>query len=200
MMRWRYAGMVIMVAMVLWREAAASNYVCGDMTKLGYYAQAIDPSKIPPCLPPFTVDPAGVPEAEIPAQDTLYRTVPPRHLKVVDGLMVEMTQAEKDAVDAPLILHQQAVAVAQAEIQGNEVCANNTLQEITAYWKGPGGKQEQLTATIATLDAAIAAVTAGPAKTAILAAREAIVAHMTMFINDSELQWRYICSRTFVKP
>ena len=43
-------------------------------------------------------------------------------------------------------------------------------------------------------------LTAGPAKTAIQAARDALATHMTMFINDSELQWRYICSRTFVKP
>ena len=69
-------------------------------TKLGYYAQGVDPPEIPPCPPPFTVDTAGVPEAQIPAQTTLYNTVGPRHLKVMDGLMVEMTQAEKDAVDS----------------------------------------------------------------------------------------------------
>ena len=27
-----------------------------------------------------------------------------------------------------------------------------------------------------------------------------LVAHMTMFINDSELAWRYLCSRTFIRP
>lgn len=195
-----YVSLIVLLIVFSPGLVYPSNYVCGDTTKLGYYAQGVDPSAIPPCPPPFTVDTAGVPEAAIPAQDVLYTTVPPRHLKVVAGLMVEMTQAEKDAVDLPAQQHAAAVAVANAEIQGNEVCANNTLTEITAYWKGPGGKQAQLQTTITTLDTAIAAVAAGPAKTAILAAREAIVAHMTMFINDSELQWRYICSRTFVKP
>ena len=166
--------------------------------RLGYYAQGIDPSTIPSCVLPLTV--AEVPEAQIPSQNQLYAAVPKKHLKVIDGLMVEMTQAEKDAVDLPAQQHAAAVAVATAEIQGNEVCANNTLTEITAYWKGPEGKQAQLQTTVATLDSAIAAVTAGPARTAIQAARDALVAHMTMFINDSEFQWRYICSRTFVKP
>ena len=114
--------------------------------------------------------------------------------------MVQMTQAEKDAVDLPLQQQAAAVTVAQNEIKTNEVCANNTLAEITAYWKGSGGKQEQLQATITTLDTAIAAVATGTAKTALTAARDALVAHMTMFINDSELSWRYLCSRTFVRP
>ena len=149
--------------------ATASTYVCGDATKLGYYAQSIDPSQVRPCPPPFAV--TEVPEAAIAAQTALYTSVPQKHLKVLDGLMVEMTQAEKDAVDLPAQQHAAAVAVATAEIQGNEVCVNNTLTEITAYWQGPGGKQAQLQATVATLDSAIAAVTAGPAKTAIQAAR-----------------------------
>ena len=82
-------------------EAFAFNYVCGDTTKLGYYAQTIDPSKVPPCPPPFTVTQLPDDPVVIAQQDALYASVPPRHLKVLDGLMVEMTQAEKDAVDLP---------------------------------------------------------------------------------------------------
>ena len=87
-----------------------------------------------------------------------------RHLKVVDGFMVEMTQAEKDAVDAPIEQKKAATDIANNEIKTNEVCANHTLTEITAYWKGPGGKQEQLQATVTAMDTAIAAVAAGAAK------------------------------------
>ena len=54
---------------------------------------------------------------------------------------MEMSHAEKDAVDLPLQQQKEAVAVAQNEIKTNEVCANNTLAEITAYWKGPGASK-----------------------------------------------------------
>ena len=42
--------------------------------------------------------------------------------------------------------------------------------------------------------------TAGAPRTAMQKGYDAVLIHMTMFINDSELQWRYICSRTFIKP
>ena len=136
-MRWLLA---LIMTLALCGAAVASNYVCGDATKLGYYAQGVDPSAIPACAPPFHRGTAGVPEAAIPAQTPLYNTVVHRHLKVVAGLMVEMTQAEKDAVDAPINQKKEATDIANNEIKTNEVCANNTLTEITAYWKGAGGK------------------------------------------------------------
>ena len=190
--------LLVLVFLVVPGLVWAGDRVCGDATKLHRFTPSVDATHVPPCPTPFIV--SEIPEAQVVPQRALYASVPPRHLKVIDGLMAEMTQAEKDAVDLPGQQQAAATAVAKQEIATNEVCANHTLPEITAYWKGPGGKQEQLQATIATLDSAIAAVTAGPAKTAIQAAREAIAAHMTMFINDSELQWRYICSRTFVRP
>ena len=192
--------LILLLVLVLPTLAWAGDWVCGDATKLERFTPSVDASKVPPCPAPFVLSPLPDDEAIVTAQRTLYASLPPRHLKVIDGLMAEMTQAEKDAVDLPAQQHAAAVAVAHAEIQGNEVCANNTLTEITAYWKGTGGKQEQLQATIVPLDSAIAALAPGPAKTAIAAAREAIVVHMTMFVNDAELQWRYICSRAFVRP
>ena len=198
-MRWRVLCIFMFLSTGI---ASGEDFTCGDTTKLHLYSHAVDPTLVPVCPAPFLL--SEIPEAQIPTQRDLYRTHATagtvRHLKVVDGLMVEMTQAEKDAVDLPLQQQAAAVTVAQNEIKTNEVCANNTLQEITAYWKGPGGKQEQLQATITTLDTAIAAVATGTAKTALTAARDALVAHMTMFINDSELSWRYLCSRTFVRP
>ena len=197
-MQWYRAGLLCGLLLLLPGWVAAEDFVCGDSTKLYRYTPSVDPTKVPTCPASFLL--SQIPEMQLVPQAQLYATVPAKHLKVVAGLMVEMTQPEKDAVDLPAQQHAAATAVAKNEIATNEVCANNTLPEITAYWKGPGGKQEQLQATIATLDSAIAAVTAGPAKNAIQAAREAIAAHMTMFINDSELQWRYLCSRTFVRP
>jgi hypothetical protein len=190
---------VLAVLVLLVAQAEAGNWVCGDTTKVHRYTQSVDATKVPACPVPFVV--SEIPEADIPAQDALAASVPHRHLKVADGpprLMVEMTQAEKDAVDAPAQAQAAAKEVAKSEMQTNQICANNTLPEITAYWKGPGGKQESLQATIVTLDTAIAAVTTGPAKTALVASRDALVAHMTMFIDTSELLWRYLCSQTFV--
>jgi hypothetical protein len=194
-------SLILCTLVLLSHDAWGEDFTCGDTTKLHRYSHAVDPTRVEPCPAPYVL--AEIPHPQIGAQRSLYNqhahagTV--RYLKVVEGLMVEKTQAEKDAVDLPLQQQAAAHAVAQQEVQTNEVCANHTLTEITAYWKGPGGKEEQLQTTIAALDLAIAAVT-GPAQTALSAAREALVAHMTMFINDSELSWRYLCSRTFLRP
>ena len=178
--------------------AHAGYYICGDTTKLGYYAQGIDPARVPPCAPPFLL--SELPdEATIAQQDTLYRTVGPKHLKVLDGLMVEMTQAEKDIVNQPTP-EQAAASVARNEMKTNEVCANHTLPEIDAYWKGPGSKQAQLQTAMGTFQTAINALAAGPPKTALQASYDALLLHMTMFIDNSNLIWRYVCSHGYVQP
>ena len=120
---------VLVVTLVFWSTGMASTYVCGDATKLGYYAQAVDPSAIPLCPAPFTV--AEVPEADIPAQTALYNTVIHRHLKVVGGLMVEMDAGEKNAVDAPLLAEQAHNAAMQDELMTQEYCSTKTLQQVT---------------------------------------------------------------------
>ena len=125
-MRW-LAGIVCAVAFC--GSAAASNYVCGDTTKLGYYAQGIDPSKVPACTAPWTV--SEVPEADISAQDALYATVPPRHLKVVAGLMVEMTPAEKAVVDTPTAA-QAARAAFLVEMNTQDICSGVSVADIQA--------------------------------------------------------------------
>ena len=195
---WVLGGLAVLVAGHL-SQVHADAFACGNETKLHAYHPSVDETKVPACPPAFNV--YKIPKDKTDEQNTLVKNAPRKdHLKIVAGLVTTMTPAEQAAVDAPIQLKKDQLAVANAEIQTNEVCANNTLTDITAYWKGPGGKQAQLAATITTLDTAIAAVTAGPAKTALQAARDALFAHMTMFINDSELQWRYICSRTFVRP
>ena len=88
---------LLFVALLLPTLAGAEDFVCGDVTKLNRYTHSVDPTKVPTCPVPFLL--SQIPEAQIPAQAQLYASVPARHLKVVAGLMVEMTQAEKDAVD-----------------------------------------------------------------------------------------------------
>ena len=184
--------------------AFGADIVCGNSTKLERFTPSTDATKVPPCPAPFVLSSLPDDEVIITAQRDLYRTMSQsgtlRHLKVINGLMEVMTETEKAEVDAPINQKKAATDIANNEIKTNEVCANHTLTDITAYWKGPGGKQAQLQATIADMDTAIAAVATGTAKTALTKVRDGVVAHMTMFINDSELQWRYICSRTFIKP
>ena len=145
-------GLLLLLLLLLPSVALAGDYVCGNTTKLERFSPSVDATKVPPCLAPFVLSPLPDDEAILTAQRNLYRTMNQastlHHLKVVDGLMAEMTQAEKDAVDAPINQKKEATDIADNEIKTNEVCANHTLTEITAYWKGPGGKQEQLQATV----------------------------------------------------
>lgn len=179
----------------------ASSYLCGDATRLEWYGEGIDPARVPACQAPYAV--AKLPDedpAVLAQQAALYQTVPKKYLKVVTERMTEMTQPEKDAVDLPAQQQAAARAVANQEMQNSQVCAKKTLPEITAYWKGPGGKQEQLQAAMGTFQAAINALTASPAKTALQAGYDAILLHMTQFIDDSERAWRESCSLVFVSP
>ena len=121
----------------------------------------------------------------------------PRYLKVVAGYAELLSSGEMDTVDAAIAAAKAPYVVAQEEVNTNDVCANNTLAQIDTYWTT---KQSQLQATITALDTAIAALSAGAAKTAIQAARDAIVAMDTMFIQNSNKDWRYTCSRTFLRP
>ena len=179
----------------------ASSYHCGDTTRLEWYREAVDPAAVPACPAPYVA--SKLPDddpAVLAQQSALYASVKPKYLKVVSERMVEMTQAEKDAVDAPAQAKAAATAVANNEMKINEVCANHTLQEITDYWKGSGGKQAQLQSLIQTLDDAIALIPAGAPRNAIQASRDAHAGHMSMFVDNEERQWRYICSHGALSP
>jgi len=49
-------------------------------------------------------------------------TVPERYRKVVSGAVVEMSQAEKDAVDAPILAAQAKAQAFTNEINNNDAC------------------------------------------------------------------------------
>jgi hypothetical protein len=108
----------------------AGDFVCGDATQLQQFTPSSDPTKVPACPAPFLL--SEIPEPEIPAQRTLYASLPPRYLKVVDGLMLEMTQEEKDDVDAPHKAEAALVQEAKKEQAEQEYCSIKTLQQVTA--------------------------------------------------------------------
>lgn len=201
-MRSMYGVCVGSLVSLLWCSTVlASSYVCGDATRLAWYGEGIDPARVPACPAPYVASklPDNDP-AVLAQQAALHKAVKPKYLKVVAERMVEMTQPEKDTVDAPAQVQAAATAVAKNEIAANEVCANNTLPQITAYWKGPGGKQAQLQTAMGTFQAAIAALTAGPAKTALQAAYDALLLHMTQFVDDGERSWRFVCAHGALSP
>jgi hypothetical protein len=111
--------------------ATAEDFVCGDTTQLQRYSHAVDPTRVPTCPAPFLL--SQIPEAAIPAQRALYTNpaIPHRHLKVVEGLMVEMTPEEKQAVDAPLVAEAALVQQAKDELASQEYCSTKTLSQVT---------------------------------------------------------------------
>jgi hypothetical protein len=145
-----------------------------------------------------------------------------RYLKVVPdpptagGLATPMTATEMQAVDDYTASQAAPRIVAENEVKNNEICENNTLQQISDYWVGAGAqsKKSQLTAQIAAVDALIATwdskitpLAAGAPKDAMVAARNAVkglrdadVFFMNMMTQSFELIWRYTCSRTYLRP
>lgn len=199
--------LTVSLLLLLCTHTFASHYVCGydvvstTQPSLGYYAPNIDPSRVPPCPPPYIVTPLPDDPTVIAQQDTLYASVPNKHhIKVVAGRMVEMTVAEKDIVDKPANDKKAANEAARAEMAASPVCANHTLPEIDAYWKGPGSKQAALQASMATFQTSINAMTAGTNKTAMQNAYNSMLLVMNMFIDDSNLSWRSMCSHQYVQP
>lgn len=182
--------------------AHSAAVICGDTSvhtdatpTVKYYYGSIEASLAPACSSPYTqytLTKSSPGSATVAAQTTLWNTVAHKYLKVSAGLMVEMSGGEKASVDTGIQNAQQPAIDAGAEVSNNPICQNHTLAQISTYWDTT--KQGELQATITTLDTAIAALSAGAPKTAITAARNAIVAHMTMYIDHEELVWRYICS------
>ena len=114
--------------------ATAGDYICGDPTKLQRFTPSADATRVPTCPAPFVLSPLPDDQAILTAQRTLYTTVGLKYLKVPDAtprLMVEMTQAEKDAVDLPGNIAAAAVAEAQQEQATQEYCATKTLEQIS---------------------------------------------------------------------
>ena len=117
----------------------AADFACGDATRLTRYIASADPSTIsdPTCT--------KLSEADTPAQRILLQSNLPRYFKILDGLIVMMTQAERDVVDAAVAASVNRVPVVSGagtnpQIQGNErggrirVGTGGTLGPILLTW------------------------------------------------------------------
>lgn len=110
--------------------AHAEAIICGNTTQLYYFYASIDPTKVPTCPGPFikTVLAKNV----TASQRTLYDSITRKdYIKVVDGLMVEMSQPEKDAVDAAIIANN-PVKPYLDEIAVNNLCDTATLATVVS--------------------------------------------------------------------
>jgi hypothetical protein len=112
-MRWRW----VVVLLLFPFSVGADDFVCGDTTRLTRYLPSVDPSTVTDgtC--------SVIPEADTPAQRVLLQTISRRYLKVVEGLAVEMSQGEKDAVDAALAAAAAAVQAYLDELATSDVCS-----------------------------------------------------------------------------
>jgi hypothetical protein len=137
--------LLTLVALAITSDVVMANdFVCGDSSKLVRYIYSVDPSTISDgtCT--------SVAEASIVSQRALLVVTPFRYLKVVGGLAVEMTQVEKNAVDA-------AIAAANAPIQALlDELANSGICNITTL----AAADAALDARKATLDAQIDGIAA----------------------------------------
>lgn len=103
--------------------AMASNFICGDSTRLEKYTQGVDPALVPVCPGPYLLS-GPLLEDVIPAQDALFASVNPQYIKVVSGLMVEMTAQEKINVDAPRVAQEALRAEFTTELRTQDICSS----------------------------------------------------------------------------
>lgn len=121
---------VLLSMLVLCGIANAEFYVCGNATKFdqSFYR---DPSLTRPS------NCSLVPDNLVTTQVNLIVSVPSKYLKVTpaapNGLAVEMTAQEKQAVDDAQAALDQARAALRNELTNNQACANTSLAQIETY-------------------------------------------------------------------
>jgi hypothetical protein len=159
------SALIIIVGILMLALASLAHaefYVCGDTTQ---FQQAFyrDPSLGRPgnCT---LVD-----NANVDSQVTLIQGQYPdfKYLKVVSGLAVMKTQAEKDAVDAAILAKQQADAALATERANNIFCNQNDVNA------GTNAIAARKTALYAQIDAIPAA--SPPTRATLVAALKAVV-------------------------
>jgi hypothetical protein len=108
----------------------AEDGVCGDTTVMTRYILSTDPSKMPATVGGKAC--VAISKADTPAQRALVQAIPAHHLKVVGGLAVEMTQGEKDAVDAARAATAAAHQVFIDQLTNDTLCNFSTLAQVTS--------------------------------------------------------------------
>lgn len=124
--------------------AQAELIVCGDATALRTFYPSLDPTR----LSPFPADCAVVSKADTASQRALLEggVVPLRHIKVVNARAVEMTQPEKNAVDAQIVLQQAALQLFKDELIQQDVCSKGLFADLQAVLDTrKANRQDQIT-------------------------------------------------------
>lgn len=131
----RRAGLALLLALLMGGIAQAEQVVCGDTTQFQRLYSS-DPTKVTDAT--CTVHPKPTSQAQRDAQEaqrvlaeTFQAAGTLRYLKVVDGWIVEKTQAEKDAVDAALAAQEALAVQYQQELTTQDLCSPVLLQQIT---------------------------------------------------------------------
>lgn len=113
--------------------ANAEDFICHNAGKFLWYQHAVDPTRTRPC--PGAATRVRIQPADIPAQRAIGATldsgtyIPEKYRKVVAGLMVEMTPAEKAIEDTPTP-QEAARAAFKAEMDVQDICSRGSIQNI----------------------------------------------------------------------
>lgn len=128
--------LIVMGFMVLvgFNLAYGEAVICGDSNKLFYFEPTVDPTRARVCPEPYvkTVLSEQSTAGQITYYDTKVAAGEIRYIRVLNGLMEDMTQAQKDAVDAPLIAEAEKKASYQNEAVNNDFCNEQVLANIDA--------------------------------------------------------------------
>jgi hypothetical protein len=132
----RRAGLALLLVLVGAGVGHTAQVICGDTQQFQrlYYT---DPSQVQDVL--CTVWPKPTSQAQRDAQqaqDALAKSFQASgtlyYLKVVNGLIEEKTQTEKDAVDTAIALNEAAAVVYSDELNNKDSCNSASLQVITS--------------------------------------------------------------------
>jgi hypothetical protein len=187
------AGLAALLLVCLTGVAQAALVNCGTTDQFSRQYLS-DPTQVTD--PTCTALPKPKTQAERDAQQAQHTLVQQfqqagnlRYLKVVGGLVVEKTQAEKDQVDAALALEQQAATNYQNELSTQELCNTAALQAIsTRMQTRHDTAATQIQTQHDTLDAQIEALTTAnlaTMKTGLKALNDALALGLNK-LNDRE--------------
>lgn len=121
---------LVMISLLVPFSVSAEDYVCGDATVLTRYQPSVDPTLMPGSVGGKSCSLIG--KAQTATQRTLVQSVPAYYLTVVGGLAVEMTQPDKDAVDASRAAEAAARLALLDVVQTDTFCATADLGTIAS--------------------------------------------------------------------